>query len=144
MAAFARKITFKNDRFSKQVAGSNGAARKPGTRRSTSFYVLCFLLVVLVVSGVFEMLVMPRRVSWHSAQRAFSSERARQAGRLWDTLVPERNWSPLTPQFWVLLVATVSLYSYNRRGSNQDSGVIDAEEQKRKDALSRMENKRGL
>lgn len=78
------------------------------------------------------------RVSLYRGRRGFSSERARQSEYLWNTLVPERNWSPLTPQFWVLLAATLSLYCYNRRNADKVEDVISAEDHKRLEALSRI------
>ncbi|GIX62236.1 cytoplasmic linker protein [Babesia caballi] len=77
------------------------------------------------------------RGGWRS-RRFFSAERARLSERLWDTLVPERNWTPFTPQFWVLFVATVSLYCYNRSRPEKVDDVISDEERKRAEALSRL------
>ncbi|UVC49664.1 hypothetical protein MACK_003774 [Theileria orientalis] len=58
------------------------------------------------------------------------ASKARMSQRLWDTLVPERNWSLLSPQFWVLLVATISLYTYNRvnnKHSDKTKALLDRE-----------------
>ncbi|KAK1933140.1 hypothetical protein X943_002360 [Babesia divergens] len=119
MAAVSRRIGLKNEKFSTKIVQSN-SAKKTTPRRSTSFYVLvqdyCTGDVLACVS-----VPRPSRLLY-----------------LWNTLVPERNWSPLTPQFWVLLAATLSLYCYNRRNADKVEDVISAEDHKRVEALSRI------
>ncbi|EKX73369.1 hypothetical protein BEWA_054250 [Theileria equi strain WA] len=55
---------------------------------------------------------------------------------LWDTLVPERNWSLFSPQFWILFVATCSLYVYNRMHEKEDSvDLIEKEREAHRKAV---------
>eukprot|EP00371_Babesia_bovis_P002696 XP_001611343.1 hypothetical protein [Babesia bovis T2Bo] len=115
MSSIPRKYGLKNDKFATRITSKDRSANAT-PRRTTSFYVLGFLLVVLVLS-----------------------DRARLSERLWDTLVPERNWTPLTPQFWILLVATVSLYTYNRLHPKEDN-VLPSEDKKRSEALLRLKS----
>ncbi|BAM41001.1 conserved hypothetical protein [Theileria orientalis strain Shintoku] len=64
---------------------------------------------------------------------------ARMSQRLWDTLVPERNWSLLSPQFWVLLVATISLYTYNRVNNkhlDKTKALLDLERDRHKEIVN--------
>ncbi|GBE59462.1 Cytoplasmic linker protein [Babesia ovata] len=155
MAAVSRKIGLRNEKFATKVT-STSSTKTSAPRRTISFYVLAFLLFVLVCSGTCfrndyahppgkdHPLMMLRRIlppcGSLPARCKFSSERARMSERLWNTLVPERNWTPLTPQFWVLLAATVSLYCYNRRRSEEGEDVLAAEKRKHAEAVSRMES----
>lgn len=46
-------------------------------------------------------------------RRLALAEEARRAQRLWETLVPERNWGLNSPAFWAMLVLLVTLHLYN-------------------------------
>ncbi|EDO07775.2 hypothetical protein BBOV_III002080 [Babesia bovis T2Bo] len=88
---------------------------------------------------MFPLLPIRRGISRPHRYFSSQSDRARLSERLWDTLVPERNWTPLTPQFWILLVATVSLYTYNRLHPKEDN-VLPSEDKKRSEALLRLKS----
>ncbi|ORM41193.1 Vacuolar protein sorting-associated protein 45 -like protein [Babesia sp. Xinjiang] len=113
MSSYSRKIGLKNEKFATKVS-SRGGSNHAAPRRTTSFYVIGFLLAVLVLSG-----------SIYCTKRHFSSERARFSERLWDTLVPERNWTLVTPQLWLLLIATLSLHYYNRKYPKTHSYLLE-------------------
>ncbi|GFE52868.1 hypothetical protein BaOVIS_002720 [Babesia ovis] len=63
MSSYSRKIGLKNDKFATRVT-TRANSGNTAERRTASFYVLWFMLIVLVLSGVTEMITYIKRAKY--------------------------------------------------------------------------------
>uniref|UniRef100_A0A3B0MVJ2 Uncharacterized protein n=1 Tax=Theileria annulata TaxID=5874 RepID=A0A3B0MVJ2_THEAN len=173
MVVKARRNLARNEGPPKSVVERN---KTKDNKKPTTFYVILFLLVLVVVSEfIFEVEIMYKLLPIYTflirntlknkfynnfhilnkkpsplffttnthntnnssktnnnknnpEQKIEKNDAETMNKRLWDLLVPERNWSLRSPQFWVLLSLTIALYVYNRcneKGSKETQNLLD-------------------